>query len=110
MFGITGTPQALIVHGLRGTVLRSTDAGSSWQPVTTGLQVGLTASSTDAQRRIVIVSQAGHVLISRNDGASFAPVKLDKPLPAAAVALAGASTIVVGGPRGLAPQALPTQP
>lgn len=110
LFGITGTPHALLVHGLRGTLLRSTNAGSSWQPVTTGLQVGLTASSTDAQGRIVIVSQAGHVLISRDEGASFAPVKLDKPLPAAAVALAGASAIVVGGPRGLAQQTLPAQP
>lgn len=107
LFGITGTPRALLVHGLRGTLLRSTDAGRSWQPVNTGLQVGLTASHTDAQGRIAVVSQAGHVLISRDDGASFAPAKLDKPLPAAAVALVGPSAIVIGGPRGLAPQTLP---
>jgi photosystem II stability/assembly factor-like uncharacterized protein len=107
LFGITGTPRALLVHGLRGTLLRSTDAGRSWQPVNTGLQVGLTASSTDAQGRIVIVSQAGHVLLGRDDSASFALAKVDKPVPAAAVALTGASAIVVGGPRGLAPLALP---
>ena len=107
LFGITGTPRALLVHGLRGTLLRSTDAGRSWQPVNTGLQVGLTASHTDAQGRIAVVSQAGHVLISRDDGASFAPAKLDKPLPAAAVALVGPSALVIGGPRGLAPLALP---
>ena len=110
LFGITGTPRALLVHGLRGTLLRSSDAGLSWQPVNTGLQVGLTASATDAQGRIAIASQAGHVLISRDDGASFAPAKLDKPLPAAAVALAGPAAIVIGGPRGLAPVALPAQP
>jgi photosystem II stability/assembly factor-like uncharacterized protein len=107
LFGITGTPRALLVHGLRGTLLRSTDAGRSWQPVNTGLQVGLTASHTDAQGRIAVVSQAGHVLVSVDDGASFAPAKLDKPLPAAAVALVGPSTLVIGGPRGLAPLALP---
>jgi photosystem II stability/assembly factor-like uncharacterized protein len=107
LFGITGTPRALLVHGLRGTLLRSTDAGRSWQPLNTGLQVGLTASHADAQGRIAIVSQAGHVLISRDDGASFAPAKLDKPLPAAAVALVGPSAAVIGGPRGLAPQTLP---
>lgn len=110
LFGITGTKRALLVHGLRGTLLRSTDAGRSWQAVDTGLQVGLTASSSDAQGRIVIASQAGHVLISRDDGASFAPVKLDPPLPAAAVALVGPAAIVIGGPRGLAPAALPAQP
>jgi photosystem II stability/assembly factor-like uncharacterized protein len=107
LFGITGTPRTLLVHGLRGTLLRSADAGRSWQPVNTGLQVGLTASHTDAQGRIAIVSQAGHVLLSRDDGASFAPAKLDKPLPAAAVALVGPSALVIGGPRGLAPVALP---
>ena len=107
LFGITGTPSALLVHGLRGTLLRSTDAGQSWQQVPTGVQVGLTGSSTDAKGRIVIVSQAGHVLVSDDDGASFTLAKVDKPLPAAAVALAGPSTIVIGGPRGLAPLALP---
>jgi photosystem II stability/assembly factor-like uncharacterized protein len=107
LFGITGTPRALLVHGLRGTLLRSSDAGRSWQTVNTGLQVGLTASHTDAQGRIVVVSQAGHVLVSRDDGASFAPARIDKPLPAAAVALVGPSALVVGGPRGVAPLALP---
>ena len=34
----------------------------------------------------------------------------DPPLPAAAVALVGPAAIVIGGPRGLAPAALPAQP
>jgi photosystem II stability/assembly factor-like uncharacterized protein len=101
LFGVMGSDRALIVHGLRGTVLRCTDAGRSWQTVPTGLQVGLTASSIDAQGRIVIVSQAGHVLLSRDDGASFALAKTDKSAPAAAVAIVGPSSLVVGGPRGV---------
>ena len=96
----------MIVHGLRGTVLRSTDAGRSWQTVNTGLQVGLTASSIDAQGRIVIVSQAGHVLLSRDDGASFTLAKTDRSAPAAAVAIIGPSSLVVGGPRGVSPLSL----
>jgi len=101
LFGIAGSERAVIVHGLRGTVLRSADAGRSWQAVNTGLQVGLTASSIDAQGRIVIVSQAGHVLLSGDDGASFALAKVDKPAPAAAVAIVGPTSLVVGGPRGV---------
>jgi photosystem II stability/assembly factor-like uncharacterized protein len=107
LFGIAGNTHALVVYGLRGTVLRSTDAGRSWQPVQTGLQVGLTASVTGADGRIVIVSQAGHVLVSTDDGASFAQAKVERPARAAAVALAGTDTLVVGGPRGLAAMALP---
>lgn len=107
LFGIAGSQRALLVHGLRGTLLRSTDAGRSWQPVPSGVQVGLTASSSDAQGGIVVVSQAGHVLVSHDDGASFAAARIDKPLPAAAVARTGTNAIVVGGPRGLATLALP---
>ena len=107
LFGITGNGRALLVHGLRGTLLRSADAGRSWQTVPTGLQVGLTASTTGADGRIVIVSQAGHVLVSRDDGASFAPARIDKPTPAAAVAIAGNGALVIGGPRGVAALALP---
>lgn len=106
LFGIGGSAHAVVVHGLRGTVLRSTDAGASWQPVNTGLQVGLTGSSTAADGRIAIVSQAGHVLLSRDEGASFTPARIDKPLPAAAVAFADNSTLLVAGPRGVAAQAL----
>jgi photosystem II stability/assembly factor-like uncharacterized protein len=102
LFGIAGNARALVVHGLRGTVLRSTDAGRSWQTVATGLQVGLTGSATGADGLIVIASQAGHVLVSHDDGASFALAKIDKPTPAAAVALAANGAVVVGGPRGLA--------
>lgn len=104
LFGIVGHERVLIVHGLRGTALRSTDGGRSWQPVTTGLQTGLPAATLDARGRFVLVSQAGHVLASADDGTSFTPVANPRPLPAAAVAaLPGA--LVLAGPRGL--QSLP---
>ena len=46
-------------------------AGSRSRP---GLQVGLTAGTVGDDGRFVLVSQAGHVLASRDDGASFTPV------------------------------------
>lgn len=106
LFGIVGHERALLVHGLRGTALRSTDGGRTWQPVSTGLQVGLPAATLDARGRFVLVSQAGHVLASNDDGASFTPINQQRPMPAAAVAaLPGA--LVLAGPRGLQPLALP---
>jgi photosystem II stability/assembly factor-like uncharacterized protein len=95
------------VHGLRGSVLRSADSGRSWQPVTTGLQVGLTGSTRTDDGRMVLVSQAGHVLVSRDAGATFTAVRVDRPLPAAAVAAAASSTLVVAGPRGVQTLTLP---
>jgi len=102
LFGIAGNSRALVVHGLRGTALRSTDGGRSWQPVETKLAVGLTGS-TVADGALVIVSQAGHVLVSRDDGASFKAAPVERPIPAAAVIAAGQGTVVVAGPRGVSP-------
>jgi len=100
LFGVVGNERALVAHGLRGNLVRSTDGGRSWAAVQSGVAVGLPAATLDARGRFVIVSQAGHVLLSHDDGASFAPQKIERPLPVAAVAAAGA-TLVLGGPRGL---------
>lgn len=102
LFGVVGNAGVVLVHGLRGTALRSTDGGRSWQAVDTRLQVGLTGSTVAADGRIVIVSQAGHILVSSDDGASFKPAKVDRPIPAAAVIAAGRDAVVVAGPRGVA--------
>lgn len=106
LFGVNGNARAVIVHGLRGNVLRSTDSGASWQAVPTQLQVGITASAVDAQGHVLLASQAGHLLASSDDGATFAPVKLDRPVPAAAV-LGASGRALVAGPRGVQAQPLP---
>ncbi|MBK9243285.1 MAG: glycosyl hydrolase [Burkholderiales bacterium] len=106
LFGIVGNERAVLVHGLRGTALRSTDGGRSWQPVETRLQVGLTGSTADRDGRIVVVSQAGHILVSSDDGASFKAAKVERPIPAAAVIATGKDSVVVAGPRGVQSQTL----
>ena len=106
LFGVIGNSRAVVVFGLRGTVLRSLDSGHSWQPVNTGLQVGLTAATIASEGRILIVSQAGHVLVSRDDGASFKTAQIERPVPAAAVIGATKDSIVVAGSRGVHSQSL----
>ncbi|HET9206289.1 MAG TPA: YCF48-related protein [Burkholderiaceae bacterium] len=101
LFGVLGHERVVLAFGLRGHVVRSTDRGRTWQAASTGVPVGLTAGTLDGRGRIVLVSQAGHVLASADDGASFVPLKTARTLPAAAVAHAGAGTLVLGGPRGL---------
>ena len=107
LFGVAGTARAVVVHGLRGNVLRSTDGGASWNAVVTGLQVGMTASTTGADGRILLASQAGHLLASRDDGATFAPLKIERPFPAAAVLDVAPGRVLVAGPRGVQAQTLP---
>jgi photosystem II stability/assembly factor-like uncharacterized protein len=105
LFGITGSARSVVVFGLRGNAFRSADSGKTWQKIETGLQVGLTGGAADAGR-VVLVSQAGHVLVSADDGVSFKPLKVERPLPAAAVLAADKDAIVIAGPRGVRAQPL----
>jgi photosystem II stability/assembly factor-like uncharacterized protein len=104
---VTGNEHAVLVHGLRGNVLRSTDGGASWQPVPTNLQVGITASAVGANGRMLLASQAGHLLASNDDGAHFVAVPLERPFPAAAVLGVASGRVLVAGPRGVQAQPLP---
>jgi photosystem II stability/assembly factor-like uncharacterized protein len=105
LFGVTGSSRAVIAYGLRGTMLRSTDAGRTWQQLPASVPVGLTAGVTEANR-ILIVSQSGHVLTSSDDGASFKLASVERPMPAAAVLSLGDKAVVVAGPRGIQSQTL----
>src|SRR5262245_31434415 len=105
LFGITGSAKSAVVFGLRGNAYRTADGGKTWQKIETGLQVGLTAGAADAGR-IVLVSQAGHVLVSADDGANFKPLKIERPAPAAAVVGADKDALVIAGPRGVRAQPL----
>jgi photosystem II stability/assembly factor-like uncharacterized protein len=100
-FGITGKPGVVLVYGLRGNVYRSTDAGASWSKIETGLPVSIAAASVDGSGNIYLLSQAGHVLVSTDDGQSFV---LREQEPLAPVAGATATTdnqLVVVGNRGV---------
>ena len=101
LFGVVGNERVVMAFGLRGNVVRSADRGRTWTAVSTGVPVGLTAGTLDERGRIVLVSQAGHVLVSTDDGATFAPLKTERAQPAATVTPAGAGTLVLGGPRGI---------
>jgi photosystem II stability/assembly factor-like uncharacterized protein len=105
-FGVTGKPGAALVFGLRGNVFRSTDGGNSWNKIELGLPLSITASSVAADGRIVLVSQAGHVLVSVDDGASFQLQPHTVLAPVAAAQMANGGTLVLAGTRGLRQSAL----
>ena len=100
-FGIAGRSGSVLVFGLRGNAYRSVDGGVSWHKVDTRIPVGLTGGAVTPDGRIVLVSQAGHVLVSSDSGSTFAPIAVDRPAPAAAVVALDAKSIVVAGPRGV---------
>ena len=105
-FGVTGKPGAVVAFGMRGNAFRSRDGGGHWEKVATGVPGGLMGATVTADGRIVLVSQGGHVIVSSDDGASFAQAKLDQPTPAAAVAALDAGALAMVGPRGVKVQTL----
>jgi photosystem II stability/assembly factor-like uncharacterized protein len=101
-FGVTGGAGAVLVFGMRGNVFRSDNGGKSWQKVETGVPVGLTGATVTKDGRLVLVSQGGDVLVSKDGGLSFQAAKVEKALPAAAVAALGEDTLVLAGFGGVA--------
>ncbi|HEX7983514.1 MAG TPA: YCF48-related protein [Duganella sp.] len=100
-FGLlAGRGGALLAYGLRGNAFRSTDRGASWSQVATGVQTSLAAGTVMADGSMVLVSQGGDVLVSRDDGRTFA-TQAATALPLAAVTQAGDGALVVAGLRGL---------
>lgn len=104
-FGVAPGQGSVIVFGLRGNAFRSTDGGATWTKLDTGLQEGVTAATT-AGERVILASQAGRLLVSDDGGAHFAPVKLERAVPASAVQPLGPDAVLVGGARGLRVQPL----
>ncbi|MBK5396375.1 glycosyl hydrolase [Pseudomonas sp. TH39(2020)] len=100
-FGITGKPGAVLVYGLRGNVYRSVDHAANWDKVELGVSSSITASTVTADGRIILVSQAGQVLVSANNGASFTQQAQNRPAPVAAALAAGPGSLVVAGAQGL---------
>jgi photosystem II stability/assembly factor-like uncharacterized protein len=105
-FGITGNADSVIVFGLRGNALRSTDRGASWQRLETGLQAGLTASSAGANGSLMMASQSGQLLRSVDSGASWSRIAHAKPGATAAMLELDDGTVVLGGMHGLRKETL----
>jgi len=104
-FGITGLPGKVMMFGLRGNAYLTRDGGATWKKAETTIDAGLTDGVVAEDGRIVLVNQAGIILISA-DGINFKRIKVDRPFPAAAVTMAGKDKIVLVGLIGLKVQSL----
>ncbi|MHA6130367.1 WD40/YVTN/BNR-like repeat-containing protein [Pseudomonas fluorescens group sp. PF-1] len=100
-FGVIGKPGEVLVYGLRGHVFRSVDGGASWTALSTGLQVSLTAATLDAEGHYRLLSQAGQLLVSTDDGARLQPQPRKDMSPAAGAITAPNGGLVLVGSRGV---------
>ncbi|MHC8400534.1 YCF48-related protein [Pseudomonas sp. MDT1-17] len=106
-FGVVGKPGEVVVFGLRGNVLRSTDGGLSWKPFDTGLQVSVTAAAIDDQGHYRLFTQAGHMLVDQTHNAQLQLMPQQNTSPVAGAALTSDGSLIVVGSRGA--RALPKE-
>jgi photosystem II stability/assembly factor-like uncharacterized protein len=101
LFGVTGTPNAVLAFGLRGTVLRSDDGGRTWTQVDVGLP-GAVVGSTRTARATLLADIGGRIVSSEDGGRTFTKVALKQTVPLTGLAEAGDGRLAVVGPRGVA--------
>lgn len=101
LFGVVGNDRMVLVFGLRGNALRSTDGGASWTKVETGVEAGLSSGIVRANGSVLLVSQAGHVLLSTDNGATFGRAKVDVSAPAFAVTETAGGAVALAGIGGV---------
>lgn len=100
-FGLAGRPGSVVVYGLRGNALRSQDGGKSWMKLDTGISGPITSGAYLDDGRLLLASTDGQVMISADNGNSFAKLRRADPTPVFALAPTGQGGIVTAGPRGL---------
>jgi len=107
-FGVVGKPGEVLVYGLRGNVLRSTDGGQDWSALATGLHVSVTAGLVDTEGNYHLFTQGGQMLVSQGTGAQLHLIQQPAPTPVSGATQSADGMLVVAGSRGA--QALPFDP
>ena len=80
LFGIVVDGSNLLVYGMRGSLMHSSDEGKTWEKINLGNNAGLTGGAVLSDGRIAIANQAGSIMVSADHGKSFTQVKTAKPM------------------------------
>lgn len=100
-FGVVGGRGILLAFGMMGQAVRSTDDGRTWSLVKTDAQSAITGGTQLQDGRIVLVTPAGELLVSHNQGASFSAQPATRPMPYFSVVQAGPDSVVLAGALGV---------
>ena len=98
---------SIIVGGLRGRMFRTTDAGTNWTVVEKPPTSSIVGSTQLENGNLVFVGIAGEVLMSQDDGNSFALLPVSSGNPIFTVAEGPGGSLLVGGPAGIQKLTLP---
>ncbi|MFA7270923.1 MAG: YCF48-related protein [Sterolibacterium sp.] len=105
LFGVSGKPGVVYIYGLRGNVFSSQDKGQSWQALKQDMGAALVGGTFLDDGRLVLVSNAGHVLVSNDKGDSFIRTR-DTEGMFSTVAPVDRNSVILVGIRGVRLQSL----
>ncbi|WP_193075990.1 YCF48-related protein [Pseudomonas sp. FME51] len=102
LFGVVSVGNGIFVaYGLRGNAIRSTDAGSTWALLDTGVTASLQAGTRLPDGSLLLAAENGQLILSRDNGASFQPQAARSQPTAGLLSLSDKSVLSVGpyGPQ-----------
>lgn len=100
----------VVIAGLRGQAFVSQDFGVTWRAVTKRPTGAINDSVTLSDGRVVLVTITGDVLISNDNGLSFADAGVARMGPIFAVTEATPDALLLGGPGGIRKVSLNNKP
>ncbi|MCP3710524.1 YCF48-related protein [Paraburkholderia sp. CNPSo 3274] len=100
LFGLAAAGNAMVVYGLLGNAYRSTDGGATWSKITLPTGASILASAELPNGRLLLATQAGELLESTDQGATFHTLGASQPGGVFAMALRD-DTAVLAGAAGL---------
>lgn len=98
---------AIVMGGLRGRMFRTTDKGQTWTVVEKPPTSSIVDSTVLSDGRQLFVGIAGEILLSDDNGNSFAKLPISSGGRVYAVEEGAIGTILVGGPTGIKTLTLP---
>ncbi|UCV24983.1 hypothetical protein KI613_03530 [Ferribacterium limneticum] len=107
LFGSVVAGRNILVFGMRGSLFRSSDGGNTWGKVTVPSQAGITGGIVLDAQRVLLVSQAGVALFSRDGGLSFEVVKFSQPMSYFGIAGSHSGMMTLVGSDGVKVEGLP---
>ena len=96
---LTAPDQSLLVYGLQGTILRSIDGGKAWTQPVSNVAVGIDCGIALQDGGVLLGDIAGDLLLSHDDGKTFAVTQAAEPV--VSVGQAADGSIIIAGPLGL---------
>ncbi len=100
-FGALAKDTTLIVFGMQGNAYRSVDGGKTWKKLPTGTSGGITAGTILVDGRIALVTQNGGLIVSADEGDTFAQIKIDRTTPYFGIAPGGPEYVALVGLSGV---------